>query len=471
LIAATQYCYTVVAYDSMENESAPTNQTCATTAAVDDTEDPTVPTGLIVAGYTSSQIDLSWNASSDNVGVAGYKIYQNGIEFDSSTTLSYSDMGLSPETEYCYAVAAYDAAGNLSAPGEEACVTTLVVSIWYRDADDDGYGDINDSQSADSQPSGYVSNHTDCNDNDASVHPGAAEVCDGLDNNCNESIDEGLLATFYEDQDGDGFGNAGSTVDACTQPTGYVTNGDDCNDGAQNSFPGGTEICNDGLDNDCNGLVDDAYADVPQPELILTNSFTGNGWEYDLEIANATEFPQELFVLSTAYPACDANESDGSRTVLQVYDSDGSLLSDEWCAFSSPEDLSAFYVYDFSGATNPEAIYITLYDWECGITWTSNLTVVVPPVQVWPGDGTFFTIPNPGSTTLEWQAVAGAVSYTVEARYHDVLGPTPLGVYTGITTTSYGLAFPYLNGSWRVWAVDSLGNSGPVSDWWYFSYQ
>jgi hypothetical protein len=84
----------------------------------------------------------------------------------------------------------------------------------------------------------------------------SAEVCDGLDNNCNGSIDEGVLTTYYRDADGDGFGNAGLTTQACSQPAGYVANTTDCNDSNAAVHPGAAEVCN-GIDDNCNGSVDE----------------------------------------------------------------------------------------------------------------------------------------------------------------------------------------------------------------------
>jgi photosystem II stability/assembly factor-like uncharacterized protein len=85
---------------------------------------PTMPTNLKATAVSPTQIDLSWDASTDNVGVAGYRIYQNGSFLTSVTTTSYSDTSLSPSTRYCYQVSAYDAAGNESARSNEACATT-----------------------------------------------------------------------------------------------------------------------------------------------------------------------------------------------------------------------------------------------------------------------------------------------------------------------------------------------------------
>ncbi|WP_020562854.1 fibronectin type III domain-containing protein [Methylosarcina fibrata] len=85
---------------------------------------PTVPTGLTATAASSSQINLSWKASSDSVGVKGYKVYQGGAQIATVSSTSFSNTGLSPSTTYKYTVAAYDAAGNTSAQSSSASATT-----------------------------------------------------------------------------------------------------------------------------------------------------------------------------------------------------------------------------------------------------------------------------------------------------------------------------------------------------------
>jgi chitodextrinase len=95
-------------------------------ASTTDTAPPSIPTGLAATAVSSSQIDLSWNASTDNVGVAGYKIYDYyGTYLKSVNTTSTSFTGLNPNTNYCFTVSAYDAAGNESTQSNQACATTL----------------------------------------------------------------------------------------------------------------------------------------------------------------------------------------------------------------------------------------------------------------------------------------------------------------------------------------------------------
>ncbi|MCP3166301.1 sialidase [Myxococcus sp. QH3KD-4-1] len=127
---------------------------------------------------------------------------------------------------------------------------------WYRDADGDGHGRTDQSTLACTQPAGYVANTTDCNDSSAAIRPGATEVCDAVDNNCNGTVDENVGSTWYRDADGDGHGRSDQSVVACTQPTGYVANTTDCNDSSAAIRPGVTEVC-DSVDNNCNGSVDE----------------------------------------------------------------------------------------------------------------------------------------------------------------------------------------------------------------------
>lgn len=128
---------------------------------------------------------------------------------------------------------------------------------WYADTDGDGYGNALNAQTACIQPAGYVANNEDCNDQNASIYPGAAEICNTLDDDCNGQIDENIGAIWYADTDGDGYGNASTSVQACLQPSAYVVNASDCDDTNSAIYPNATEIVN-GLDDDCDGIVDDS---------------------------------------------------------------------------------------------------------------------------------------------------------------------------------------------------------------------
>jgi outer membrane protein assembly factor BamB len=100
-----------------------------------DTTLPSVPTGLTASATSATQVNLSWTASSDNVGVTGYRIYRGGVDVGVSSSTSYSDTGLTAATAYSYKVVAYDAAGNTSGQSTAANATTPPLSL---DADGDG---------------------------------------------------------------------------------------------------------------------------------------------------------------------------------------------------------------------------------------------------------------------------------------------------------------------------------------------
>ncbi len=103
-----------------------TCSTCPSDCGVcSDTQSPSIPTNLSATAVSSSQINLSWIASTDNVGVTGYRIYRIGTQIGTSVSNSYSNIGLIANTTYSYTVSAYDAAGNVSAQSSSASATTL----------------------------------------------------------------------------------------------------------------------------------------------------------------------------------------------------------------------------------------------------------------------------------------------------------------------------------------------------------
>ncbi len=115
-----------------------------------------------------------------------------------------------------------------------------------------------DKDSADADGDGYVGD--DCDDGNAAVNPDAAEVCDGVDNNCDGQTDESTATdagVWYPDVDGDGFGDDSIALTACEQPPSYIAVGGDCNDGRADINPDADEEC-DGLDNNCDGETDGA---------------------------------------------------------------------------------------------------------------------------------------------------------------------------------------------------------------------
>jgi hypothetical protein len=135
-----------------------------------------------------------------------------------------------------------------------------VPGTFHRDADGDGFGDPLVTVQGCAPPSGYVAASGDCDDAEATTFPGAAETCDTIDNDCDGAADEDGAATFYADSDGDGFGDPTVTATGCTAPAGHVADSSDCDDRNADVHPAEHEVC-DGLDNDCDGVVDN----LPDP--------------------------------------------------------------------------------------------------------------------------------------------------------------------------------------------------------------
>lgn len=147
----------------------------------------------------------------------------------------------------------------------------------------------------------------DCDDSDANVHPGATEICDGVDQNCDGHIDNNPSdgVSFYEDLDGDGFGNPASGAEFCDDPGDRVTDFSDCDDTDAAIHPGSAEVCN-GLDDDCNGVADDGATDAQtwyedadgdgfgDPDVSQSACSPGTGWvldDQDCEPAEASAYP------------------------------------------------------------------------------------------------------------------------------------------------------------------------------------
>ncbi|MFZ8804290.1 MAG: MopE-related protein, partial [Candidatus Calescibacterium sp.] len=240
--------------------------------------------------------------------------------------------------------------------------------VWFKDSDKDGYTDGTTKVSCEKPSDEYVSSATpgDCDDNAPNINPARVEICDGLDNNCNGQIDEGVLLVFYRDQDGDGYGYANNSTQACSQPEGYVSNASDCDDNNANLHPntiwfkdadsdgfyptGGSSVscnnpfapnnatyvaipggdcddddasiypgaplnCNNGKDNDCSGNIETwAYTDADG------DRYAPNNISYCVDVVS---FPGQITVgIALGTNDCDDNNANINPNTIWFKDAD-----------------------------------------------------------------------------------------------------------------------------------------------------
>ena len=173
-------------------------------------------------------------------------------------------------------------------------VTTSSMTSFHVDGDGDGHGDPSATVLACDLPTGAVEDASDCNDTDASIHPGASEICDdgGVDEDCDgqaddadPSVDPSTASLWYADGDLDGYGDPATGVLACAAPPSHVDDATDCNDGDPDTNPGASEVCN-GNDDDCDGSIPADEIDADGDDCSTCEGDTDDG---DAVVACATQ--------------------------------------------------------------------------------------------------------------------------------------------------------------------------------------
>lgn len=174
-----------------------------------------------------------------------------------------TELPVTPNPVYQVTFTARDKAGNQASVSDATITVTGVPNQYYLDADGDSYGDPFIKRDFCAPSSGWVLNSLDCNDGSSDIRPGAPELCNRADDDCNGTVDDGLNGLdYYTDADGDSYGSMYAAAQyACAPVTGKVTNRWDCHDGNPAIRPGATEEC-DALDNNCDGRIDEDCPDA-----------------------------------------------------------------------------------------------------------------------------------------------------------------------------------------------------------------
>ncbi len=251
---------------------------------------------------------------------------------DGSTGYEDADGDGSAACEDCDDSSTYHfpGAGERCDDTDEDCDGTIDEDVpdaptWYGDADGDGYGGNTFTTTACDQPFSYVDNADDCDDLDGTAYPGAPELCDDADDDCDGTVDEDGTGggTFYGDSDGDGYGDADDPNEACEAPSGTVDNAQDCDDSDGSVSPAGTEVCG-GTDEDCDGDTDEAgAADASTWYLDLDGDGLGNARFPDIaceapsgHVADDTDCDDlDAAIYPGAPETCDGADGDCDGTV------------------------------------------------------------------------------------------------------------------------------------------------------------
>ncbi len=307
-------------------------------------------------------------------------------------------------------------------------------SLYYTDNDNDSYGTGTGTFLCVPTP-GYSLTSGDCNDNNAAVNPGAIEICDAIDNNCNNQINENIpFFTYFADLDNDNYVNANDSVVSCAAaPANYMllinAAGLDCNDNNNMINPGMTEACN-GIDDNCNNQIEEGVIFY----TYFMDADSDNYVDVQDSVVTCGNAPANYILLSLA-SGTDCDDSDdlinpGVTELCNGYDDDCDNQIDEGC-LAGPD-----FAFVYSTYTNPAG---------SSVIDVVNNTYTLPMFNCNVNDNVLFYIKNTGDDTLFINSVDIINQSATHIQFS--LGSTPSMVMPG-DSGSVQISFVYNGQSW-----------------------
>ncbi len=234
---------------------------------------------------------VTFTANPTNGGTPSYQWKLNGSNVGTdAATYTNAVLANNDVVSVVMTAGGCDASGSATSNSITTVVSTAV--DYFADTDGDGFGAGTANNSCSNPGAGFVTNNTDCDDTNSAINPSANEICNGVDDNCTGGIDNGLtFNNYYTDADGDNYGT-GTAQSLCANPgAGYATANGDCNDASSAIKPGATEVCGNGIDEDCSGAdlsCSSSGFDASVAVLNIGTYNTGSQSNVSVNLANGT---------------------------------------------------------------------------------------------------------------------------------------------------------------------------------------
>ena len=302
-----------------------------------------------------------------------------------------------------------------------------IAGTFYFDGDIDGYGDPAVAAPLCGAIGGYVADNTDCGPSDSNTYPGAPEICDNIDNDCNALIDDSVAQVFYLDADYDGFGAAANVSSpGCDPPLGYVRADTDCDDTDSTINPLAKEICEDGIDQDCSA-GDLACSNYSMQATTISPIVTGTWWGYSVSGDDTGMMYREVLTGIVQSP----ETGHGTGDVREEFNMDDINVWGSWF-------WDRFLFQDTNGTVRQAAMW---WEDEASPNWVTSTTGDG-------GGGNFILYPSPmsvglnGSTAFSYDTTGASASYAYTVQATEWIN-TPAGdIQAFRITTTYAESWP-----------------------------